>query len=274
MELHLEGKSVLITGGSKGIGLACASLFATEGCDVHIVGRSSGALDAARRQVEKETGRMLTAHCADVAQAQERETLAAILENTDILVNCAGAIPGGSLDDISLERWRWGWELKVYGYIEMTRMALANMRERGAGVIVNVIGIGGAEPRYNYICGSAGNAALISFTRAVGAETARIGVEPDSSGRRGNPAERGSRVRVVGVNPGPTDTERMISVYRGRAQSQLGDGDRWRELLSDLPFGCPSTAEEIADIVAFLASDRASYLTGVVIDADGGAMYR
>lgn len=282
MDLHLEGKCVLITGGSKGIGLACAQSFAAEGCDVHIVGRSLPSLERAREHVHQELNRPVTVHCADVGDPQQRLTLAPIMEHVDILINNAGAIPGGSLDDIDMDRWKQAWEVKVYGYIEMTRMALAAMTRRQSGVIVNVIGSGGASPRYEYVCGSAANSALMTFTKAVGAHAARIGVDQDSrsgtqsgdSAGAGGPATRSGRVRVLGVNPGPTSTDRLLSVYRARAQALLGDGDRWPELLADLPFGRPSEAAEIADIVTFMASDRASYLTGVVLDADGGAMYR
>jgi len=123
-------------------------------------------------------------------------------------------------------------------------------------VIVNVIGIAGVMPRQDYIFGATANAALVAFTQAVGVHATTRGV------------------RVVGVNPGPCTTERLEKLYRGRAQSAFGDASRWKELLGTLPFGRASEPEEMADLVAFLASARASYLSGVVIDADGGARYR
>lgn len=281
MDLGIQGKSVLITGGSKGIGLASAKSFALEGCHVHIASRSAESLEAARQEIERDTGHRATVHSVDVSIEQQRQQLAPLLQGLDILVNCAGAIPGGGFDEISLNRWQQAWELKVYGYIEMTRLALAAMKTQGSGVIVNVIGAAGADPKYSYLCGSVANAALITFTRAVGAYSAQIGVSkagaaaaPPSTGNAPRQDGQAQGIRVVGLNPGPTSTERLISLYRGRAQSQLGDPERWQELLSDLPFGRPAAASEIADIVVFLASRRASYLTGVVIDADGGAMYR
>jgi NAD(P)-dependent dehydrogenase (short-subunit alcohol dehydrogenase family) len=282
MDLGIQGKSVLVTGGSKGIGLASAKSFAAEGCNVHIASRSAAALETARQEIEKDTGHRATLHSVDVSIEQQRQELAPLLQDIDILVNCAGAIPGGGFDEISLNRWQQAWELKVYGYIEMTRMALAAMKEHGSGVIVNVIGAAGADPKYSYLCGSVANAALITFTKAVGAYSAQIGVaktakataSPSGAAAAAGQNAMASGIRVVGLNPGPTSTERLISLYRGRAQSQLGDPERWQELLSDLPFGRPAAATEIADIVTFLASKRASYLTGVVIDADGGAMYR
>lgn len=129
------------------------------------------------------------------------------------------------------------------------------MTARKDGVIVNVIGFAGAAPKYDYLCGSTANAALIAFTRAVGAHSAMQGV------------------RVLGVNPGPTKTERLAKLYRERAAAKFGDAERWGELVSHLPFGRPALPEEMADLVVYLASARASYLSGVVVDADGGGMY-
>lgn len=153
------------------------------------------------------------------------------------------------------ETWRTAWDLKIYGYINAARQALPAMTDRRHGVIVNVIGIAGSNPRYDYVCGSMANAALIAFTKAAGGYSSKHGV------------------RVVGVNPGPTETERLIQLYQRRAEERFGDASRWREMLADLPFGRPAKPEEIADLVVFLASARAAYLSGVVIDADGGGRY-
>lgn len=256
MNLELTGKRVVITGGSRGIGYACAQLFATEGCEVHIASSSQAALDAASTKLKADTGAAVTSHCADLSRPEGIEALRALVTGTDILVNNAGAIPGGGLADIDAQRWRESWNLKMFGYIDLTRIALAPMMERRAGVIVNVLGIAGAAPRHDYICGSTANAGLMAFTKAVG----------------GYSTERG--VRVVGVNPGPTETERLVKLFQSRALTSLGDASRWPELLSNLPFGRPARADEMADLVVFLASARASYLSGLVIDADGGALYR
>ncbi len=255
MNLHLAGKSVLITGGSRGIGFACAQGFLEEGCRVSIVGSRSASVDAALERLKAAHGSQVDGVCANLGEPGAIAKLTERLQSVDILVNNAGAIPGGGLDRVDDATWRAAWDLKVYGYLDATRAALPAMMERGSGVVLNVIGIAGAAPRYDYLCGSMGNAALTSFTQAVGAHSSARGV------------------RVLGVSPGPTETDRLVTLYKARAAQHFGDESKWPEMLSHLPFGRATRADEIADLVVFLASPRASYLSGVVVDADGGAMY-
>lgn len=255
MDLRIAGKSVIVTGASAGIGLACARLFAEEGANVTLVARTEGKLKEEAARVVADFGVEAHALALDLATPAGIEALTPHARNADILVNNAGAIPGGGLDGVDDAKWRASWELKLFGYIDLCRRVLPGMIERRHGVIVNVIGFAGAAPRYDYLCGSVANAGLIALTRAVGAHSAKSGV------------------RVVGLNPGPTQTERLVKLYRERAVARFGDAERWQELVADLPFGRPSTADEMADLTVYLASARASYLSGVVVDADGGAMY-
>ena len=255
MNLNLQHKKVLITGGSRGIGYACAELFLEEGAQVVIVSRQTTSINHATKNLQEKYGEKVTGYPVDLSTLDAHSKMASLLADIDILVNNAGAIPGGGLDAIDDERWRQAWELKVYGYINTIRDVLPKMIERKSGVIINIIGMAGAAPSYDYVCGSMANASLITFTKAVGAYSSKSGV------------------RVLGVNPGPTETDRLIKVYQERAKYQLGDEAKWRDLLSNLPFGRPAKPEEIANLVVFLASDKASYLSGLVIDADGGAMY-
>ena len=256
MDLGLEGKTVLITGGSRGIGLACAKAFAAEGCNLHLAARNMERLHAAREEIRALAAVAVNLHAADLSRGEMVSQVAAACGDVDVLVNNAGAIPGGSIETIDEARWREAWDLKVFGYINMTREILRGMYRRRRGVIVNVIGLAGAKPSYDYICGAAGNAALMAFTRGLGARTTRHGV------------------RVVGVNPSVTRTDRTIALYRARAEVVYGDAARWEEMLADLPFGRQAEAREMADLVVFCASDRASYLSGTVIDNDGGTRHR
>ncbi len=254
MDLKLAGRRVLITGGSKGIGEACARVFLGEGCSVVLVARDAARLAATAASLG-EANRVAT-HAADLSAAGERERLAAAFPDIDILVNNAGAIPAGGLLDLSMETWEQAWALKVMGYIHLTKLYLAGMKERGAGVIVNVIGGAGRSPRYDYVCGGTGNAALMAFTGAVGGRSVEWGV------------------RVFGINPSQTRTDRIISLSKTRAKIKFGDETRWEEMLSGLPLNRLIEPDEIANAAAFLASPACGYVSGTVLDVDGGGAFR
>ncbi|MFN0159781.1 MAG: short-chain dehydrogenase/reductase [Burkholderiales bacterium] len=256
MDLGLKGKSVLVTGASKGIGLACAKAFAAEGCELHLASRDAARLEEARKAVLAAGASRVTVHASDLSKRGAAEALAAACGRIDVLVNNAGAIPGGSVTTVDEARWRDAWDLKVFGYINMTRQVLPAMEARGDGAIVNVIGLAGAKPSYDYICGAAGNAALMAFTRGVGAGATNKGV------------------RVVGVNPTATRTDRIVTLNKARAKTTFGDESRWEEMMTNLPFGRICEPEEVADLVVYCASAKASYLSGTVIDIDGGQLYR
>jgi 3-oxoacyl-[acyl-carrier protein] reductase len=254
MDLKLAGRTALITGGSKGIGLATAKWFAAEGVNLALVARSADDLAKAAHEIGNAVA--VETLSADLSDAAARVRVAERFPDVDILVNNAGAIPSGAIDAVDEATWRAAWDLKVFGYVDLTRIYFARMKARRRGVVINIIGIGGEKLDFNYIAGSTGNAGLMAFTRAIG------GKSPDFN------------VRVLGVNPGPVATERFEWLGRQRAAAELGDPDRWREKFKHMPWGRPATSDEIAAAVVFLTSDLSSYTSGTILTIDGGMVHR
>ncbi|MCC6776298.1 MAG: SDR family oxidoreductase [Hyphomicrobiales bacterium] len=259
MDLQLKGKRALVTGARKGIGFAVAQSLAEEGCHLDLASRGQPALEAARDKLRSAAPDIdIRIHAADLSQAEDQQRLAQACAGVDILVNNAGSNPAGTLDEISDEVWRASWDLKMFGYINLTRAMLRCMKERRAGVIINVVGYAGERLSASYIIGSTGNAGLMAFSRAVGSQSPDFGV------------------RVIAVNPGYTPTDRAVSMLRTIAEGKLGSAERWRDVEQELnlPFGRMGTPREVADVVTFLASSRASYVSGTVVTVDGGTTNR
>src|SRR6266404_5667436 len=168
MELGLRGRKALITGASRGIGRACAEVLAGEGCDVVLVSRTAADLDAARAKITAQHNVAVRCFPLDLSGSRSVDTLAAECPETDLLINNAGAIPRGTIAEMDEARWRAAWDLKVFGYINMTRRFYALMAGRKRGVIINIIGAAGENVQSNYITGSTGNASLMAFPRAMG----------------------------------------------------------------------------------------------------------
>ena len=253
MDLDLKGKRVLVTGGSKGIGKASAQVLAQEGCEVLIASRDAHTLQAAAKDIQAATGAEVKWKAVDLSQRGAAEELAAWAGELDILVNNAGAIPGGDLLTLDEDTWRRAWDLKVFGYINLCRAVYRTMKAKRRGVIVNVLGAAGEKLNAAYIAGSTANAGLMAFTRALGGVSHKDGI------------------RVLGVSPGPVATDRLVSLYKQQAAIKLGDEKRYQELFAGMAFSRPARPEEIAWTVAFAASERSSYTTGVYITVDGGS---
>jgi NAD(P)-dependent dehydrogenase (short-subunit alcohol dehydrogenase family) len=256
MDLRLRCKKVLITGGSKGIGLAIAKQFAAEGCNIALVSRSNEELQNVKVLLESQYKVQVEVLAIDLTQKNTAKVLAEHFPQSDVLINNAGAIPAGNIEEIDDEKWRQAWDLKIFGYINNTREFFKLMKVRGNGVIINIIGIGGERLDANYIAGSVGNAALIAMTKALGAVIIDSGV------------------RIIGVNPGPVSTERLEYLARKKAIVQFGDENRWAEFQKEMPLSRAAKTTEVAPTVVFLASDLCSYTSGTVINIDGGITSR
>ena len=187
----------------------------------------------------------VTTHLCDLRAPGAIADLSAACADIDILVNNAGDIPGGGLLAVDEATSRHAWELKVFGYINLSRALLAHMQARKAGVIVNVIGMAGVTHPDAYICGAAGNAALDAFTKAAGKGSIAHGV------------------RVLGLHPGATMTDRIITLNKAMALQRFGDESRWEELLRGARVQTP---RQVADTVLLLASERAAHLSGVMLN--------
>ena len=257
MDLGLGGKSALVTGGSKGIGRAIAAALLAEGAQVTLAARDTDQLAAAQTALSKEAGGRIATVTADLSTDAGREALIAAVGTPDILVNNAGAIRAGKLGDLTIADWRHDWELKVFGYIHLCQLVQPAMSERGSGSILNIIGMAGRANRAAYISGSAANAALIAFTQALGAEA------------------QGQGLRVFGINPSPTLTDRMTGFMKRKAVAEYGDESRWHEMVEPdrFPYGRPAQPEEVASLATMLLSPRAGYLNGTVVDMDGGGQW-
>jgi len=256
IELALTGRKVLLTGASQGIGAGLAAALAGEGCALHLVARDATRLNLVREAIVAASGTEVTCQALDLALPGAADAVLAAAGDIDVLVNNAGAIPGGTLADVDEETWRRAWDLKVYGYINLARACYPRLRARGGGVILNIIGAGGEVLDPDYIAGAAGNAALMAFTRALGSRSLD------------------DRIRVLGINPSPVATERNVTLMRKRAQDALGDADRYPELMRKLPLGRPLEVREVVDLALFLVSDRAAYMSGTIVTIDGGSSVR
>lgn len=254
MDLGLSGRLALVTGGSRGIGLACAAALLAEGTRVAIVSRSREPIGQALAGLPGATG-----YTADLSDAQAAERLVEQVEDElggiDILVNSAGAARRTPPDDLDASHWHAAMEAKFFPYIHVADPAVKRMAQRGRGVIVNVIGMGGKVASPAHLPGGSANAALMLATVGLGHAYAARGV------------------RVVGLNPGLTRTGRVSEGMRAQAALDgVTETQALEAAIRRIPLGRMAEPEEIAQVVAFLASDRASYLTGIVIAMDGAAV--
>jgi NAD(P)-dependent dehydrogenase (short-subunit alcohol dehydrogenase family) len=255
MDLGLRDKKVLITGGSKGIGLACARVFIAEGARVAIVSRSPENLAKARKILRD--AYTIAADLSDAAAAaamveQVEKEFGAI----DVLVNSAGAAKRTDAEELSPAAWRAGMDAKYFSYINVIDPLIKRMAARGRGAVINVIGSGGKVASPTHLAGGAANAALMLATAGLAYAYASKGV------------------RVVGLNPGVTNTDRVAEGMKAEAKrANVSEEQALKHAKSRLPLGRFAEPQEIADIVVFAASERGRYLTGANISTDGAASH-
>jgi NAD(P)-dependent dehydrogenase (short-subunit alcohol dehydrogenase family) len=257
MNLGLTGKTVFISGGSKGIGLACAQGFAAEGAKVAIASRSDENLDQACRSLAARGLEVIAAR-GDFAKADEAQAAVAKAEKqlgpTDILINCAGAANRYQIDAYNAEAWRQGLDSKYFPQVNAMDAVRAGMVERKRGVIVNVIGMGGKAAQQVFLSGGAANAALMLVTVGWANALGRYGI------------------RVNGINAGSTLTDRVQRGIQADAKANgITEDEALSRAQSRIPLGRFAKPEEVAAVALFLASEQASYLTGAIIPMDGGS---
>lgn len=255
MELGLNGRVVLITGGSRGIGLACARAFLQEGARVAIASRSRNHLDEAAAALA--TSGHSAAFVADLSRPEDAQSLVGRVESQlagiDVLVNCAGAAKRYLPESLNVDAWHAAMDAKYFTYMHAMEAVLPRMRERGRGAVINVIGAGGKVATASHLPGGSANAALMLSS---------VGLA-NVYGRHG--------VRINAINPGQTMTDRVRELLQLEAGSRgVTEAQVLEEMRARVPLGRIAEPDDIASLVLFLASDKASYLTGVVIPMDGG----
>lgn len=256
MDLELQGKVVLVTGGSKGIGQACAQAFAREGAKVAIVSRDLANLEAARSELAADGAQILTI-AADLrdpeAAAHAVAQTEAALGPVDILINSAGAAKRHPPESLDAQAWRDAMDAKFFTYIHAMQAVLPGMTERASGAIVNIIGIGGRVASPVHLPGGSANAALMLASAGLA----------NAWGHKG--------IRINAINPGATLTGRVQGRLDAEAAATGKPIEELRQRMeSSIPLGRMAKPEEIADAALYLASARASYVTGAVLAMDGG----
>ena len=251
LDLGLTGKIAIITGGSDGLGRAAAERLAAEGAKVAICARRKEHLEQEAEAIRKATGGQVLAHAADVSRASDCERLvdAVVAQwgGVDILFNNAGTSAAAGFEKVSDDEWQGDWDLKVMGAVRMSRLCIPHMKKRGGGAIVNITTVGGKAPRPQALPTSVTRAAGLNLTKSLANEYAA------------------DKIRVNTI---------CIGLVRSAQIAKRAKGDleaHYAELAKRVPLGRVAPASELADLFAFLVSERATYITGTAINFDGGS---
>jgi len=255
MEVRMDGRRALITGGSQGLGFAMAKCFAESGADVALLARRPDILADARHHIENATGRTAWIYPCDVGKADQisgmYEALARDFGPIDILVNNAGSSQHGKFEQLTDQAWQDDFDLKLFGAIRLGRLVLPGMKERRWGRIINILNIGAKAPKPEGAPTQVTRAAGLALTKVLAGECAP------------------HNVLVNALLTGTIVTEQVV-----RRHDRLGKNNTLDEQIAEegkqVPMGRMGTADEYANMACFLASDAASYITGTAINVDGG----
>jgi NAD(P)-dependent dehydrogenase (short-subunit alcohol dehydrogenase family) len=255
MEIRLDGRSAVVTGASKGLGLAMATRFAASGADVAILARNEGDLAAGRREIEKTAKGRVAALACDVSKAADiRKAYDAVMAahgKIDILVNNAGQSQRGRIEDVSDEEWQADLDLKLFAAIRLGRLVFPQMKERRWGRIINVLNIGAKAPAATSAPTSVSRAAGMALTKVMAGEGAP------------------HNVLVNALLVGVIVSDQIVRRHK-KEGGNLSLDDFIKKNGEGVPMGRMGRAEEFANVACFLASDAGSYVTGTAINVDGG----
>lgn len=256
MDLGLKGKVALVTGGSKGIGKAVALALAREGCQVAISARGEALLQQTSAEIQRLTGSKVVPFVADLTRMEDVtrmvEGVIGEFGRIDILVNNAGSAPGGVLENLTEEQWAQALQLKFMGYVRCSKAVIPYMRKQGRGRVVNIVGNDGVKHSYWEITPGAANAADLNLTLSLAEQYGK------------------ENITFVAINPGPVHTERWDTLVAQMARDRgISFEEANSRTVASIPLGRLCTPEEVADLAAFLASDRAHFINGTMINIDG-----
>ena len=255
IEMKMTGRAAIVTGGSKGIGLAIATNYVRAGAGVAIVARTRSELDRARDEIAKAGTGKVVAIAADIRTAPDCSRAfgeaEAALGQIDVLVNNAGVSTSGAFEAITDEVWQQDFDLKLFAAIRFARLALPGMKARRWGRIINVLNVGAKAPKAGSAPTTVTRAAGLALTKGLANEGAP------------------HNVLVNSLHVGWIESDQWVRRHAAEGKGRSYDAYR-AEIGSRIPLGRMGTAEEFANIATFLASDAGSYVTGTAINVDGG----
>ena len=257
MDLGLKNKIAVVTGASKGIGLATAEILASEGAILALVARNIGALEKISHNIEIKNSTKVFCISSDLSKRESAEQVVEKIVNKlgriDILINSAGSSKAGRFEDLSDDDWENALNLKFLGTLRMVRAVLPIMKAQKSGRIVNVAGNTGRQPHFSFLTGSASNAALLSFTKGISEEIIKDGIY------------------INALQPGPTKTEHWDQLMSNLSKNIEIDARQFeKNFLDQIPMGRVADPIEMAKTIIFMVSEASTFMTGRSIIVDGG----